>query len=71
MSAVEVHFYLDGRLLMIDLTSQPPRRGDEYNIDGQTFEVVRAVRHLGCPPDRLHAHLAEAAPELIDPSRRG
>lgn len=70
MADVEVHYFLGGRLLVIDLTSQPPRRGDEIGFDGAVYEAVRVVRHLvGCPPDRVHAHLERSTPELLDPSR--
>lgn len=69
MAAVEVHYYLGGRLLVIDV-GEPPRRGDEVGLDGRVYEAVRVVRHLmGCPPDSVNVHLVEVAGEEIDPSR--
>lgn len=68
--AVEVHYYLGGRRLLIDLDERPPRRGDELGIDGRIYEAVRVVRHLiGCPPDRFNVHLVLTVGEEIDPSR--
>lgn len=70
MADIEVRYYLGGRLLVIDLTAQPPRRGDELGIDGRIYEAVRVVRHLtSCPPDCVNVHLVETVSERIDPSR--
>lgn len=66
---VEVHYYLAGRLLLIDVTDQPPRRGDEVGIEGFVYEAVRVVRHIPlCPPDIVRAHLELRPGEEINPS---
>jgi hypothetical protein len=69
--AAEVHYYVAGRLLLVDLTDQPPRKADEIGIEGRVYEAVRVVRHLPmCPPDVVNVHLQLRVGEELNPSAR-
>jgi hypothetical protein len=62
---VEVHYYLAGRLLLVDV-GDPPRRGDEVGLFDAVYEAVRVVWHRPmCPPDVVRVHLALRQGEAI------
>lgn len=60
---VEVHYFLSGRLLFREAGYESLRRGDEICLEGCYYSVARVIRHVGCPPDRIHVHLQMAESE--------
>lgn len=53
-----VRYYLAGRMLMQEVATMPPRRGDELVFEGRCYEAARVVWHKPmCPPDSVSVHL--------------